>query len=593
MVNNNLFLLDELIAEQQSGRSTPLQDNEAFEFFASEQALRSQALSPEEVESGIVGGSGDGGIDGIYVFLNDELLSEDSEIFEDSFSASSIQKGSPLLIWTIQAKREESFSETAFDKVSHSIDQLLDLKTSEESLQKLYSPELIERVLLFRNAIQKFATRFLKTEIKFTYASRGQTNLINEKVREKARLLEESFRGLFPDSFAEVEFLGSDELMKLAKSIPSYTLELPYQQDLTSGNSHIGLVSLENYYNFISEDNKLRRHIFDWNVRDYQGEVEVNNEIKASLTTSTSTEFWWLNNGVTVITSRAVTVGQKYILEDVQIVNGLQTSHTIFRVFKDLAADHSSRSQSVLVRILVTEDSVARDKVIRATNRQTTVPEASLRATDQIQRSIETYFLAKDWYYDRRKNYYRNLGKSSQRIVSIPLLAQAVMSMGLGQPNDSRARPSSLLKNASDYERIFSDKIDIKVYLWLAQAQREVDEFLLTASANSNTQERTNLRFHLAMLSVWEKFGERIYSPAQLATKIINFPNISSTILLSTLIQLRSLYTIYETETGDTGDKIAKSQGFVDHIVKDFVARSSKIDDEATLETGVRPPAVN
>ncbi|QTR05395.1 AIPR family protein, partial [Saccharothrix algeriensis] len=81
----------------------------------------------------------------------------------------------------------------------------------------------------------------------------------------------------------------------------------------------------------------------------------------------------------------------------------------------------------VLVRILVTSDEATSDKVIRATNRQTSVPDASLRATDEVQRKIEAHFASAGWYYDRRKNYYRNIGKSPDRIISIPLLGQAVM----------------------------------------------------------------------------------------------------------------------------------------------------------------------
>ncbi|WP_309500366.1 AIPR family protein [Streptomyces shenzhenensis] len=51
----------------------------------------------------------------------------------------------------------------------------------------------------------------------------------------------------------------------------------------------------------------------------------------------------------------------------------------------------------IQVRILVTGNQAARDAVIRATNRQTTVPVASLRATDDIQRQIESYFYDRGW----------------------------------------------------------------------------------------------------------------------------------------------------------------------------------------------------
>jgi hypothetical protein len=126
-------------------------------------------------------------------------------------------------------------------------------------------------------------------------------------------------------------------------------------------------------------------------------------------------EFWWLNNGVTIICSKSSIVGKTYVLDDVQIVNGLQTSHTIFRALKTLPDTHPAFDRSVLVRILSTTDSHTRDHVIRATNRQTSVPVASLRATDDVQRQIEAYFEPQGWYYDRRKNYYSNIGKTPAR----------------------------------------------------------------------------------------------------------------------------------------------------------------------------------
>jgi hypothetical protein len=88
---------------------------------------------------------------------------------------------------------------------------------------------------------------------------------------------------------------------------------------------------------------------------------------------------------------------------------------------------------------------------------------------------FRAFLLTYDWFYDRRKNFYRNNGKSPDRVVSIPLLAQAVMAMGLSRPDNSRARPSSLLKRDEDYKIIFSSSVPLPIYLWLAKSQKVVD----------------------------------------------------------------------------------------------------------------------
>ena len=103
-----------------------------------------------------------------------------------------------------------------------------------------------------------------------------------------------------------VSFFGADELWISASAVPNYTLQLTYRENATSGTSHVALVSLRNYVAFLSDsDGNLNRHIFDWNVRDYQGNIEINKEIRFSLEDEQAPDFWWLNNGVTIVCSKA------------------------------------------------------------------------------------------------------------------------------------------------------------------------------------------------------------------------------------------------------------------------------------------------
>ncbi|MFD5902005.1 AIPR family protein [Streptomyces microflavus] len=567
MPSNELVLLDQILQQGQADRATPLPADEAFELFACEQALRDLDLSADEVSGGVVGGGNDGAIDGAYVFLGSSLLEEDSDVFDGDFAPSSVEVGTRLLLWLVQAKQEESFTETAIDLVSSSTSRLLNLGESQEDLKLLYSDAVIDRVNIFRKALQKLAIRHPAVEVRFSYVTRGKTGEINAKVESKARQLEGQFSSLVPDATGRVNFVGAAELWKAASRVPSYTLKLTYLENATSGTSHVALVTLKDYLGFLTDDTGvLRRHIFDWNVRDYQGDVEVNQEIRDSLLDREGVEFWWLNNGVTIVCSKTSIVGKTYILDDVQIVNGLQTSHTIFRALAQVDEDHPVLARSVLVRILVTTDPGERDRVIRATNRQTAVPAASLRATDEIQREIEAHFLANGWFYDRRKNYYRNIGKSAERIVGIPLLAQSVMAMGLSQPHNSRARPSSLLKRNDEYSRIFSKSIALPIYLWAARRQKEIDLFLLSTHHQTSASERTNLRFHMSMLAVARLLGRRVFNPAQLRGVAEEGKDFSDLDLAAVLAELKQYYLDYAKLKAGSMEKNAKSGEFVTYI---------------------------
>jgi len=571
MTSTESVLLDELLKIRQSERSTPIKDDTAFEIFACEQALYLHDLSPDEVAAGVVGEGMDGGIDGIYVFLGDILLAEDSEVFDDDFKPSTVSRGVNLELHIVQAKREKSFSEISIQKVSSTCDDLLILDANEERLRVLYNPEIISRSGMFRQALLKLASRHPTVSITFSYATKGQFSDVNERVLARADTLEEQFSKVITGAQGNVEFLGSAELYKRSNSRASPTLKLSFQEDLTSSASHLTLVALSDYLDFLTDENgKLHREIFDWNVRDYQGGVEVNREIEESISNLDSPEFWWLNNGVTIVCTKATRVGKTYALDDVQIVNGLQTSHTIYNSRDAISAKPSVAARAVMVRILIIpkDDQEARDSVIRATNRQTAVPAASLRATDAIQRHIEDYFLSHGWFYDRRKNYYRNLGKSVERIVSIPLLAQAVMATGLSQPDDSRARPSSLLKRDEEYGRVFSESTPIEVYLWVARVQRFIDEFLASPKAEAAAQERTNIRFHLSMIVVARMYGKKVHSPVELRKLAISKKLPTTALTSKCLTEVRKCLEDFKSTHDQSDDRISKGSAFVEYLLE-------------------------
>lgn len=563
---NELTLLDNAIAEQQGARPGPLPADRAFALFAAEQILKSRELSADEVEAGIVDGGNDGGIDAVYSFLGDSVLDEDSDVRDEGIPATSFERGLLVSLLIIQAKQTESFGETTIDLLSSSLERLLDLQENESDLLELYSPAVVLKLRLFTQAWQKLATRRPQLQLTVVYASRGATEAANPKVATKAADLREKLEKLVPGSKVMVELRGAEELWALYSKSPSYSLELPFQEMATSGTSHAAIVLLRDYFGFITEDGTIRRHIFDWNVRDYQGDIEVNQEIRRSLDSADAPEFWWMNNGVTIVCSQAQIVGKTFALEDVQIVNGLQTSHVIFEALKDAHEQHPAWTRRIFCRILVTQEPSVRDQVVRATNRQTSVPAASLRATDDVQRNIESYFSSRDWYYDRRKNYYRNLGKPSERIVSIPLLAQAIMAMGLGQPDSSRARPSSLLKRDEDYNRIFSPDLPVQTYLWIAKQQRFVDATLASEAVHASSTERTNLRFYVAMLAVARLFGSRVYSPAQLSALASEDATLSNELVTVALGDVRAWADEFKKDEGWALDRKAKSGDLTTYI---------------------------
>ena len=494
MVMNSRIILDTVLEQQHQAVDPESDQGGFFEFFTAQQTLKDFDLSYEEIGSGMVGDGGDGGVDSIYLLVNGDLVQEDSEY-------SNVKKAILIDLIVIQSKRNTSFEETPVERfitISHDIFNL----APDKVLKGVYNNRLVDAISRFQKLYQDLAPWFPTLRVRFIYASRGDQ--VHNNVRRKVEILQEAVQGLLPHSEFSFDFLGATELLGLARQRPHETHQLKLAESPISSGSQVGfvcLVKLRDFFEFITDDQgSIQRHLFEANVRDYQGRNQVNDEIRTSLGTRRSEDFWWLNNGVSIVADQASQAGKTLTIKDPQIVNGLQTSSEIYDYYKGISADDDDRN--ILIRVMVPVEPGSRDRIIKATNSQTTVPLASLRATDKIHRDIEEYFQPRGLFYDRRKNYYKNQGKPRKAIVNIPELAQAVMAIALRQPDQARARPSTLLKNEEQYGLLFDESYSLQVYYVCAEALRRVERFLRSPSLGVPPRHRNNLRFYVAMQAV-------------------------------------------------------------------------------------------
>jgi hypothetical protein len=320
---------------------------------------------------------------------------------------------------------------------------------------------------------------------------------------------------LFSAAQFSFDFLGASDLLALARRQPVTTFDLPVSESISAQGGYVALVKLGDFARFIRDDHgALRKNIFEANVRDYQGTTQVNEEIQKSLNAKGQENFWWLNNGVTIIAAKAVQSGKAITIEDPQVVNGLQTSTEIFKYFS--TANTEGDEREVMVRIIVPGKAESSDRIIKATNSQTSIPQASLRATDKVHRDIEEYLEPFGLFYDRRKNMHKNEGRSTEQIIGIPLIAQAIMSISMQRPDDARARPSSLLKRDEDYAKIFSPDHPIELYLAAGKLVKAVQSYL-RARDDLQPKDKNNLLFYAAMHAASELTGKAHPSTKDLA----------------------------------------------------------------------------
>jgi hypothetical protein len=548
MSKNDQILLEEIIKQEMEnmneGETLPI--STFFEFYSSSQILKNYELSYEEIEGGITGEGQDGGADSIYLFVNGDLIREDENI-KDKY-----KKNSDIEFIIIQSKYSNSFSEDALLKFSRLSTNLFDLDFDRDTFEGRYTDRVLNAFDLFRKTYVALITKKPKLNIKFFYASKGID--IHPNVQKQADDLQADVQRLLPDAEVSMTFVGAAHLMRLTQERVNnvYRVKVTENPMSSTGQVFIALVNLVDFYSFITDDKgNLLKHIFESNVRDYQGKTNVNTEIQETLEAAPIEEFWWLNNGVTITASEAAAPGGKeLVIHNPEIVNGLQTSSEIFRYFSTNPDKRDNEKRNILIRVIVPESEETRDKIIRATNSQTPIPKSSLRATDPIHRQIEDYMKSRGLYYDRRKNFYKNEGKKPREIVSIPFLAQCLMSVLMQKPDFARARPSTLLEDDKSYKKLYNKNHDLNTFYLLSRLGRKVEAFLKAAGTYTSS-EITDIKFYV-MYAICVLLISSIY-PSPKAISDLNETAFDDKRIQATVVVVYDLYK----ELGGN-DKVAK-----------------------------------
>lgn len=167
--------------------------------------------------------------------------------------------------------------------------------------------------------------------------------------------------------------------------------------------------------------------------------------------------------------------------------------------FMESRTEDAEDSRNVMVKILVPGSDETRNRVILATNNQTQVKKTSLRATDQIHIQIELYMKRNGLYYERRKNYYKNQGRKREEIVTLSFLAQCMMSILLGRPDQARARPSTLLSDEAQYKKIFGQDGNLEAYYRAASLGKQVCLRFPQIKRDLEGSQISDIRFYVIM----------------------------------------------------------------------------------------------
>jgi hypothetical protein len=205
--------------------------------------------------------------------------------------------------------------------------------------------------------------------------------------------------------------------------------------------------------------------LLERNIRRYLGlhGNRVNEGIRTTLLSNNPTNFYFFNNGLTLVCSdfayNALQSSDFQVkVENLQIVNGGQTCMTIFKTLEQMQAEGKPlpNDASVLVRIykLPKDNQDIVLQITHATNSQNPVDLKDLRSNDQKQKQLEASI--KELGYNYRRKRMDTPAKSAD--ITSGTTAEAVLAVWRHAPHQAKFLTREHFGKL--YERIFTPDLN-------------------------------------------------------------------------------------------------------------------------------------
>lgn len=424
-------LLGNFVKENELDR---LSESKQFEYFVNYVVASKLQRNSFELDALDTGDGGDSAIDGLSIIINGRLVTDVQEL-EDLVADSGYMDCD---IAFIQSKSSSKFEGSDMGSFIFGVKDFI----SDEP--KLVQNERISKLKeIWEMVIVKSAYMIhRRPNCKLYYATTGKwTNDKNltavissgrQEIEDSSLFETVSFQ---PYGAIELQKLYHDTRNKLSSTI-NFQNRITLPDIGGVKEAFLGVLPFNEFLKLIQDADDSMYNIFYDNVRDFQGDNEVNTKIKNTLNEQKFDLFCVLNNGVTLVAGSLTPAGNRFTLRDYQIVNGCQTSHVL----------HQSRSTegmeqvNVPVKVIVTEDEDIKNQITLATNSQTEVKPEQLASLTLFQKKLELYYDSMrediELYYERRsQQYHSTSGIKKTQVISIPIQIKTFASAFLNAPH--------------------------------------------------------------------------------------------------------------------------------------------------------------
>ena len=552
------FLLSQQVEEKDTSKQ--------FEMFASYCAVEQHYSDTYNLTDIITGEGDDCGIDAIAIIANGTLVTSEDEVDDLIELNKSLSEISFIFI---QAKTTAGFNYGDMGTIGAGVKDFFSEKP------KMVRNELIEEKSKIVEYIFSKATYIKRKPMCYLYYITTGKWVDDKNCTGRMDLARNDLLDL--NLFENVKYIpvGADLLQKLYRSsIDAIETEINFEnkillpdiQNVTQ--SYLGFINCNEYLKLITDENgEIRRSVFYDNVRDYQGNNPVNNEM-ADTVNRDPHKFVLFNNGVTVICKRLTYSRNKFTLTDYQVVNGCQTSHVLFN-----HKDANIEDLQIPIKLIETDNDETVNQIIKATNRQTPVSDEQLIALNEFHRKLEAFYDTfsgtKRLYYERRSkqyNYATDIEKV--RIVTIATQIKSIASMFYDKPHLASRYYGKLL---SSIDGIFSDEHQLLPYYTSAYTLYKLDYLFRNKLLPSQYRK---FKYYLLMMLKYSLSEEKIpelnaNKMNKLCEKILNVSNDNSK-LINEVNKITPLIDKYVDDI--SSNESTKSASLVDSLKRELQA---------------------
>lgn len=382
--------------------------------------IRLLDTSPDEIRNQITDGKDDQGID---AWIKPDLESENGGVIQ-----------------LIQCKYGESHDNSKIIKFQDDVDKFLKSK-----LEDIPRQDMKQLLVMIKKE---------NLEPELIYITNQETDFKSDTIKVKVF------------GFNHIVDKLWDELVGIPEGIQE-SIEL--EELMLYKDTVIGILSLSQLRKFV---NKTQSYIYESNIRKYLQRTKINKGLKKTLEDSASNVFYY-NNGVTIVVKDFKIDGKKMTLLEPQIVNGAQTSQTIYEYLPLI----TNVKGEVQLTIIKESNDTTRKDITRFRNSQNSVKGKDLISLQSFHTGIRGQLKNFGFYYEQQAGawlfmkpqeramytdhdeYSKYLPEDHENKIQAKDAIQAMVAGIFENPTQPYSSIASFMPNGRHYPEVFDSKL--------------------------------------------------------------------------------------------------------------------------------------